>query len=176
VRAVLSWILLLGGVSSLLIGLVDFSTAWWDQPATIAAQPAPEEIPAGFIGKLTFPRLDASLFVVDAKRARDLRRGPGYVAGSVRPGDPGNCIIAGHRDLHFRLLKDVHVGDDILVETGRGRFTYRVSRIEVVEPTNNRELLAVYPQQLTLVTCFPFYYVGPAPRRYIVKAYRLAGS
>jgi sortase A len=127
-------------------------------------------MPLGFAAKLSIPRLQSSVYVVDAKSAQDLRRGPGYIEGSSRPGEDGNCLIAGHRDLHFRILKNVKVGDDITVESPNGSFSYRVSSIEIVNPKNAGALRRRFPRQLTLITCYPFYYLGPAPQRLIVRA------
>ena len=177
-RSILGWILLSGGLVVAAIGFCDAGAAWWDQ---YRVQPFGAEgeslvLPSGFTAKLSIPRLDAALYVVDVKRARDLRRGPGYITGSAKPGQQGNCIIAGHRDLHFRILKDIRVGDEIDIQTQQGRFKYRVSSADVVNATNRDSLRGVYPQQLTLVTCFPFYYIGTAPQRFVVRAYRLQQS
>jgi len=171
-RAFLGWTLLIGGLSMALFGLCDASAAWLSQHPIATASSSAETLPPGFEARLAMPRLDASLFVVEEKNPRDLRRGPGFVKESAMPGEPGNCIIAGHRDLHFRVLKNIRVGDEIQIVTARGRFMYRVAATKVVEASDRDALRAVYPQQLTLVTCFPFYYVGPAPKRFIVTAYR----
>ena len=176
-RPALGWILLIGGALLAVIGFCDAGTAWWTQyQADAAAVNDGVAVPEGFVSRLSIPRLDASLYVVTAETARDLKRGPGYIRGSVGPGERGNCIIAGHRDLHFRVLKDIQVGDEIELQTKQDRLSYKVSSIDIVSPDNRGALRAVYPEQLTLVTCFPFYYVGPAPKRFIVKAYRLKHS
>lgn len=172
-RSFFGWILLIGGLSVALVGLCDAGVAWLSQHPLMYDSSTGVALPPGFAARLSMPRLDSSLYVVEAKHARDLRRGPGYIQGSVKPGDPGNCIIAGHRDLHFRVLKDIRVGDEIELDTARGHFTYRVAATEVVGATDRNALKAVYPRQLTLVTCFPFYYVGRAPKRFIVTAYPL---
>ena len=176
-RSALGWILLIGGSAFAVIGFCDAGAAWWDQYRLGPPRGTdPADLPAGFTAKLSIPRLESALYVVDMKRARDLRRGPGYIAGSARPGQEGNCIIVGHRDLHFRVLKNIRIGDEIDIQTQQGRFRYRVSSTDVVKATNRQSLSTAYPQQLTLVTCFPFYYLGPAPQRFIVKAYRLDQS
>jgi sortase A len=169
--------LLFAGVSLALIGFSDAGVAWLSQrDATIGAATESISLPPGFVSKLEIPRLNASLFVVNAKSQRDFRRGPGFIVGSSSPGQKGNCIIAGHRDLHFRILKDVKVGDDIAIETEHGLFRYRVSSAEVVSRYDRDALRPEYAKQLTLVTCYPFYYIGPAPKRYVVKAYLLSQS
>jgi sortase A len=91
------------------------------------------------------------------------------------PGEQGNCIIAGHRDTHFRVLKDIREGDDIILETDAGQYLYRVRKTQIVTPDNKSALRPTRTAALNLITCYPFYYVGSAPKRFIVEA-RLAGS
>lgn len=125
--------------------------------------------------KLMIPRLDAELYVVEGDDSADLRRGPGHLPGTAMPGDGGNCVIAGHRDTHFRVLKDIRKGDDIIIETSRGQFLYRVERTRIVPPTNLGPLQPTAGAELNLITCYPFYYVGSAPKRFVVEA-QLAGA
>jgi sortase A len=127
------------------------------------------------VAKLSFPRLGAQLYVFEGDDEQELRRGPGHLADSAMPGRHGNCVIAGHRDTLFRVLKDIRKNDDILVQTDRGQFLYRVSRTEVVSPSDTRALKPTTGGVLNLITCYPFYYVGSAPKRFIVEA-RLAGE
>ena len=91
------------------------------------------------------------------------------------PGSRGNCVIAGHRDTHFRALKDIRNGDDILLQTDDGSFLYRVNSTSVVPPSDTRSLQPTRDAVLNLITCYPFYYAGAAPQRYVVEA-TLAGE
>ena len=91
------------------------------------------------------------------------------------PGENGNCVIAGHRDTHFRVLKDIREGDDIILQTSAGQFLYRVKRTRIVSPENTSALAPTKTAELNLITCYPFYYLGSAPKRFIVEA-QLAGS
>jgi len=127
------------------------------------------------VAKLIIPRLETQLFVMEGDGDSELRRGPGHLADSARPGNRGNCIIAGHRDTHFRPLKDIRTGDDILVQTDDGQFLYRVNKTSVVSPSDTRALQPTRSAVLNLITCYPFYYVGSAPKRFVVEA-RLAGA
>lgn len=127
------------------------------------------------IAKLTIPRLDTELYVVEGDDAADLRRGPGHLPGTAMPGDDGNCVIAAHRDTHFRVLKDIRKGDDIILQTDRGQFLYRVEGTRIVTPANTASLQPTADAELHLITCYPFYYVGSAPRRFVVWA-QLAGE
>src|SRR5579862_679866 len=113
-------------------------------------------------------------FVVSGTGATELRMGPGHLWGTAWPGERGNSVIAGHRDTHFRVLKDIHNGDQIMVQTARGRFTYSVIRTLVVLPADISVLLPTDAPILTLVTCYPFHYAGPSPKRFIVQAHLAA--
>lgn len=122
------------------------------------------------LARLAIPRLDTELFVIEGGGERELRRGPGHLAGTVLPGAAGNCVIAGHRDTHFRVLKDIRVGDEIVLATEGRRFVYRVKGTSVVSPRNTSALQPTADAELNLITCFPFYYVGSAPKRFVVRA------
>ena len=99
-----------------------------------------------------------------------LNRGVGWVEGTAQPGEDGNVGIAGHRDGFFRRLKDLKVGDAIEVQTVDRTLHYRVRDLRIVEPTDVTVLDSTDEPSLTLVTCYPFYYVGNAPQRYIVRS------
>jgi sortase A len=104
--------------------------------------------------------------------ARTLRLAVGHVPGTALPGEDGNVVLAGHRDTFFRPLKDVEPGDAVTLTTPEGRFEYRVEAAEVVAPTRTDLLESTSAPTLTLVTCYPFYLVGSAPDRFIVRATR----
>jgi sortase A len=99
-----------------------------------------------------------------------LNRGAGWIAGTARPGETGNVGIAGHRDGFFRGLKDVEAGDLIELQLPDQTMAYRVLRAEIVQPEEVRVLMPTDEPTLTLVTCYPFYFVGSAPQRFIVRA------
>jgi len=99
-----------------------------------------------------------------------LNRGAGRIIGTPRPGEKGNSGIAGHRDGFFRGLKDVSVGDKISLETDKGEQTFAIDRIVIVDPSDIGVLKNEPGPALTLVTCYPFYFIGSAPQRYIVHA------
>jgi sortase A len=110
------------------------------------------------------------MFVVKMHNLRDLKWGPGILPGYASPGGEGNAVIAGHRDLHFRVLKDVRVGDTVALEDASGQYSYRVFSLEVVNPDDVVALRPERARELTLVTCFPFGFMGSAPKRLLVKA------
>jgi sortase A len=138
----------------------------------VTTQPIPHPMPqlGDAVAKLIIPRLDTELYVVEGDGDGELRRGPGHIAGTPMPGQDGNCIIAGHRDTHFRVLKDIRKGDTIVLQTGAGRYTYRVSGTQVVLPSNTASLKPTRDAELHLITCYPFYYLGSAPQRFVVQA------
>lgn len=123
---------------------------------------------------LSIPRVQLSAVVLNGSDARTLQRGPGHVEHTAVPGDGGNVVIAGHRDSFFRPLRDIRVGDDIFLETRDGRFQYRVTSLRVVGPREVSVLAPTSEDVLTLVTCYPFWVLGHAPDRFIVRAARVA--
>jgi sortase A len=149
----------------------------WETAARTSRNPGtgvPRDL-HGALCRLLIPRLKVHFFVVEGDGQKELRIGPGHMPGTALPGSAGNCIIAGHRDTHFRVLKDLHKGDEVILETPAKNFHYRVTGLSVVSPRNRRLLADTPAPVLSLITCYPFYYVGPAPRRLVVRA-RLAGT
>jgi sortase A len=136
---------------------------------------APNEAPhlvseGGVIGEMQVPRLGLKVIVVQGDSPKILRRAVGHIHETALPGEPGNVALTGHRDTFFRPLRNIQPGDAILVKTLDGEFQYRVESTEVVPPTDISVLQPSSEPTLTLITCFPFYYVGAAPNRFIVHA------
>ena len=104
-----------------------------------------------------------------------LRRAVGHIPGTSLPGQKGNVAIAGHRDTFFRGLRNIHRGDAITLTTLKGSYRYRVDSTEVVDPQDAEVLYESDDATLTLITCYPFYFVGSAPRRFIVRAHKSPG-
>ena len=119
---------------------------------------------------MTIGKLDIQVPVYDGADDFNLNRGVARIRGTAKVDAEGNLGIAGHRDGFFRGLKDIAMGDRIELQTGRGEVSYTVSSIEIVEPSDVSFLAPTPERTITLVTCYPFYYVGHAPKRYIVKA------
>lgn len=134
----------------------------------------PATAPGGLIGRIEIPRLSLSTVVVEGIDKRALRRAVGHIPGTALPGQAGNVGIAGHRDTFFRSLKDIQVHDMIVVSTRWGEYRYRVVSSRVVGPHEVEVLHPTSDEVLTLVTCHPFYLVGPAPDRFIVRAARVS--
>ncbi len=144
----------------------------WD-PERISAwrralnQPAPPPLAV-----LRIPKIRLEVAVLPGTDDFTLNRAVGHIEDTALPGTDGNSGIAGHRDGFFRGLKDIGPADVIELETLRGKEVYRVERTWVVYPEDVSVLDATPTRALTLVTCYPFYHVGPAPQRYIVRAVR----
>jgi len=135
-----------------------------DYQESLAAHFAPA------IGILRIPKIHVEVPVLEGTDDLSLNRGVGRIAGTASPGENGNIGIAGHRDGFFRGLKDVGPGDTIELVTPRQTENYVVDRVVIVDP-NDVSILGPRPRpSLTLVTCYPFYFVGSAPQRYIVQA------
>jgi sortase A len=122
------------------------------------------------LAELVIPRIGLSVVVLQGSDEHTLRQGVGHIESTPLPGESGNVGIAGHRDSFFRPLRNVQVGDDIMLQTPAGNVHYRVSSYRIVDPS---EVSVIHPTSdpvLTLVTCYPFYFVGAAPDRFIVRA------
>lgn len=150
-------------------GTVDL-TDW--SAARIKAWPSTRDLPsAAPLAVLRIPRVRLEVPVLEGTDEITLNRALGHIEGTALPGTDGNAGIAGHRDGFFRSLKDVVAGDVIELETPlRGKATYRIERIRIVAPEEVWVLDPTPARSLTLVTCYPFYFVGSAPERYIVRA------
>jgi sortase A len=158
-----------------------------DSAASVGAPPArplpeaPEASDAplaatadGLIGRIEVSRLGLSAIVMEGIGQRTLRRAVGHIPGTALPGQSGNVGIAGHRDRFFRPLQDIQVDDIVTLTTRWGEYRYRVVSSRVVSPDSVEVLHPTSNEVLTLVTCHPFYFVGPAPNRFIVRAERVS--
>ena len=126
--------------------------------------------PASLIGRLEIPRLELTAMVREGADGQTLHRAVGHIPGTALPGYAGNVALAGHRDTFFRALRNIKKDDNIDFETENGTYRYVVESTEIVGPRDVSVLAASHGQTLTLVTCYPFYYVGSAPKRFIVRA------
>ncbi len=145
-------------------------------PPHSEAMPTPSE--GAVIGKVEIGRLNLTAVVRQGVTAETLSLAVGHVPSTAMPGQPGNFAIAAHRDTLFRALKDIHTGDIVTFQSANGVFTYQVVATKIVKPTdvsvlqpNGGGLIQDPPKNLlTMITCYPFYYVGSAPKRFIVEA------
>jgi sortase A len=139
------------------------------------ADPSHHSRPAtgAIVGRLEIPRLGMSMVVFEGTDADILDVGAGHWTGSPLPGGQGNVVVAGHRDTFFRGLRNIRNHDVVAVSTVSGTERYEVESTRVVHPTDLRVLAPTSGAVLTLITCYPFVYVGHAPQRFIVRASRI---
>jgi sortase A len=148
-----------------------------DQAKSVPAMVAAESRPSGplpYIGRLEVPRLRMSVMVLDGVDNRTLRRGAGHIPGTAWPGQAGNVAVAGHRDTFFRALEGIQKNDRISFQMTNGDYEYVVESIRIVEPNAVDVLANPGHPVLTLITCYPFYFVGPAPKRFVVQAHSVS--
>jgi len=148
------------------------------RPALPAAAAPITAVPADgdSIGVIEIPRIGIAVVVVQGDSADILRRGVGHLADTALPGNIGNVVLAGHRDTFFRPLRDLRAGDAITLKTHQGDFDYVVESTFVVTPADVWVLDATGGRTLTLITCYPFSYIGPAPDRFVVRARQATDS
>jgi len=133
---------------------------------------SPRRSEGDLLGKLEIPRLRLSVMMMEGVAEKTLRLGGGHIPGTAYPGAPGNTGFAAHRDTFFRKLRNVRKDDLIQFTTRSHTLSYRVASTAVVNPTDTTVLRPTSSESITLVTCFPFYYIGPAPKRFVVHAVR----
>jgi sortase A len=137
-------------------------------PAAVVPRTAPK--PRSLIGKIEVPRLGLSAIAREGVDERTLRSAVGHVPNTALPGQRGNAAFAAHRDTYFRKLRDVRKGDRVVLTTPDGVFDYVVGETRVVDPADLSVLEPADDARLTLITCYPFDFIGPAPKRFVVRA------
>lgn len=138
---------------------------WEQQNVPLPAQPA------GLVTtltRLTVPSIKLDAVVVEGVDRKDLLMGPGHLTDTPEPGQTGNSVISGHRDTFFRHIHELKPGDFILVERAGRQYRYQVTGKKIVQPTDMAVVQPTPNAQLTLLTCYPTYYIGPAPQRLVV--------
>jgi len=179
----------LRGLTPSMGGFMSAEVGWWrtggsdvaskaeSSPGSLPAPGAPNDAaPAlrSVIGRLEIPRLNLSVMVREGADEGTLSRAVGHIPGTALPGNIGNVGLAGHRDTFFRALRNIREDDAIDFETTHGAYRYIVKSTKIVTPRDVSVLEASGGENLTLVTCYPFYYVGSAPKRFIVRSAKVA--
>jgi sortase A len=144
-------------------------------PTTVAGPSTrtPNGTEGSLVGRIDIPRLDLSAVVFEGTSDDTLSRGVGHLSGSASPGENGNLVLAGHRDTFFRELRNIRQGDEVTIIGLDGEFEYRVESTTIVEPDQTEVLQPSDDATLTLITCYPFRYIGNAPQRFIVRATKI---
>ncbi len=143
-------------------------------PKTVEIRP--QRTPDEVIGRLEIPRLNIRAIVREGDGEDTLHHAVGHVPSTAFPGDIGNVGFAAHRDTFFRPLRNIRKNDRIFVSTLNGTYEYQVQTTQIVNPDDVSVLKASASKELTLVTCYPFYYIGSAPHRFIVHAIQVAAT
>jgi sortase A len=141
-------------------------------PVVVSYRPYPKV--GDVIGKITLPALKTTLPIIEGTGDKELKRGVGHFIGSVLPGEDDNSVLAGHRDSVFSQLGKLVLGDLVVIRTQAGEFTYEVVRFRIVNADDRTVIVPSPTAILTLSTCYPFRYIGNAPKRYIVSAKLIA--
>ena len=135
--------------------------------------PVRPPVPGDVVGKLTIPRIQFDAVALEGDDDKTLRRAIGHIPGTSYPDASGTAAFAGHRDTFFRRLGELRQNDLIVFESGNHTYRYRVASTSVVDPDDTYVLRSTDGPALKLVTCYPFYFVGPAPKRFVVTALRI---
>ena len=145
-------------------------------PYSTSLEDLPPVIIDSLIGRIEVPRLGLSVYVIEGTSPATLRRAVGHISGTALPGRPGNVGISGHRDTFFRPLRNIRQHDTVTLATMFCEYRYRVVSTRIVNPDDVAVLDQSEDEILTLVTCYPFYFVGSAPQRFIVRAQRVGDT
>jgi sortase A len=128
------------------------------------------------IGTLSIPKIKKTINIIEGTATKELKLGVGHYIGSVLPGVSDNSVLAGHRDSVFRNLGQLKIGDLMTVRTSYGTFVYEVHKIRIVNANDRTVIVPTKDAILTLSTCYPFRFVGNAPKRYVVQAGLVIGE
>jgi LPXTG-site transpeptidase (sortase) family protein len=139
---------------------------WQTQNAGIS----PSTIHAGGLTRISIPKINLDAVILEGTSHKSLTLGPAHLRDSALPGDPGNSVLAAHRDTFFRHIYELKPGDDIFVERDGQHYHYVVTGKRVVQPADLSVLDTTSESRLTLITCYPVYFIGPAPQRLVVVA------
>lgn len=141
---------------------------WQRQAATVSAPGKAPISPDQLLTRLQIPKIQMDAIVVEGASRHELSEGPGHMKQTAQPGETGNAVITAHRDTFFRHIYELNKGDQIQVRRSGRIFTYEVTGHKVVMPEDVSVIKPTNNPQLTLITCYPTYYIGPAPKRLVV--------
>lgn len=131
-------------------------------------EPSQTHTPDDGLTRVSIPKIDLDAIVIEGTSRKQLALGPGHMERTALPGETGNSVITAHRDTFFRHIYELNKGDEIRVRRSGRTFTYQVTGKKIVQPSDNSVLAPSSDAKLTLITCYPTYYIGPAPERLVV--------
>ncbi len=152
--------------------LPELDSSFTDNPTTVLPKPKVGDV----IGTLSIPKIKKTINIIEGTGTKELKLGVGHYVGSVLPGVSDNSVLAGHRDSVFRNLGQLKIGDLMTVRTSYGTFVYEVHKIRIVNANDRTVIVPTQDAILTLSTCYPFRFIGNAPKRYIVQAGLVIGE
>ena len=165
-------VVLLAYVASQYVGMYrsqrNLEAQWQQQAAQASVPGAPKLTADDLLTRVVIPKINLDAIVVEGASRKELSEGPGHMKETATPGEAGNAVITGHRDTFFRHIYELNKGDDILVRRAGQVFRYQVTGKKIVMPDDVAVLKQTADPQLTLITCYPTYYIGPAPKRLVV--------
>ncbi len=145
----------------------------WERQAAASPAAAPA---ASALTRISIPKIGLDAIVLEGASRKQLSRGPAHIADTALPGEPGNAVITGHRDTFFRHIFELDKGDEIDIQRNGRLFRYQVTAKKIVQPDDVSVLRPNGGAELTLITCYPIYYIGPAPKRLVVFSRLVADS
>jgi sortase A len=179
-RSLLPYALILGGAAVLLYVSAQYALMardqhqlaqrWAEQNTPAATAPASIDPAADSLVRITIPKINVDAIVIEGTSAKALMRGPGHIRSSAYPGENGNVVISAHRDTFFRHIVELAKGDQIELQRGGTTYTYEVTGKKITDPNDLSVIQQTPDARLTLITCYPTYYIGPAPERLAVFA------
>jgi len=143
--------------------------AQWEKQAVAATTPGQPKLSAvEMLTRVSIPKINLDAIVVEGTTRKQLTKGPAHITETAYPGETGNAVITGHRDTFFRHIYELQKGDAIFVRRNGESFKYEVTGKKIVKPEDVSVLKQTADPQLTLITCYPTYYIGPAPERLVI--------
>jgi LPXTG-site transpeptidase (sortase) family protein len=152
--------------------LPELDSSFTDNPTSVLPKPKVGDV----IGTLSIPKIKKTIKIIEGTGSKELKLGVGHYSRSVLPGVSDNSVLAGHRDSVFRNLGELKLGDLMTVRTSYGTFVYEVHKIRIVNANDRTVIVPTNDAVLTLSTCYPFRFIGNAPKRYVVQAGLVIGE
>jgi LPXTG-site transpeptidase (sortase) family protein len=183
-RQLFSQLLVIAGLGLLTYVLIEYGSMYagqkqlqhrWAQQNSLSPAAAPAAPADNGLTRLSIPRIALDAVIVEGISYRKLAVAPGHIPGTPAPGELGNSVISAHRDTFFRHIYELKKGDDVIVRRSGKTFTFTVTGKKITDPDDVSVMKPTQDAQLTLITCYPTYYIGPAPERLVIFA-KLAPS
>ena len=183
-RRLLSQLFVIAGLGLLTYVLIEYGSMYagqkqlqhrWAQQNSSSLASTPAATSDDGLTRISIPRIALDAVIVEGITYRKLAIAPGHIPGTPAPGEVGNAVISAHRDTFFRHIYELKKGDDVIVRRSGKVYTFTVTGKKITDPDDVSVMKPTQDAQLTLITCYPTYYIGPAPERLVIFA-KLAAS